>query len=162
MSAEPATGLSRRTAAAGSDPRIIVAVITRDRPAGLLRTLDALAALPERPAVIVVDNSRDDSTRRAVRGHPALTRLLRPAENTGASVRLRPRHRRAAVGAAPARPGAARTGTPAGGAGAGPPDLTRPAVCRLNRPGGATRPGRIVASGLARGHSELPGQDAAG
>ncbi|MFI1071479.1 hypothetical protein [Streptomyces puniciscabiei] len=33
MSAEPATGLSRRTAAAGSDPRIIVAVITRDRPA---------------------------------------------------------------------------------------------------------------------------------
>ncbi|MGJ5749521.1 GT2 family glycosyltransferase [Streptomyces puniciscabiei] len=94
MSAEPATGLSRRTAAAG-DPRTTVAVITRDRPASLLRTLDALAALPERPPVIVVDNSRDGSTRRLVRGHPALTRLLRPAENTGALGRnLAVRHAR--------------------------------------------------------------------
>ncbi|MGW0497514.1 glycosyltransferase family 2 protein [Streptomyces sp. NPDC003007] len=83
MSTEQAPG-STRSPATGPDPRITVAVITRDRPASLLRTLDALAALPERPPVIVVDNSRDDTTGRAVRGHPAVTRLLRPAANTGA------------------------------------------------------------------------------
>lgn len=263
MSTESATGLTHLDTAAG-DPRITVAVITRDRPVSLLRTLDALAALPERPPVIVVDNSRGDGTRTAVRGHPAVAGLLRPAANTGAlgrnlavrhartpyvafsdddswwepgslaraadlldrhsrlgllaartlaaddplyavhadsrptatglvarlrrgphrpppglpaarqhgpacprdpqhpvvhlaapptaagaaphrpsdahgspghrlRARLRPRPRRAAMGAAPARPGAARPGTPAGRAGAGPPNLTRPAVCRLNR-----------------------------
>jgi hypothetical protein len=40
--------------------------------------LDALAALPERPPVIVVDNSRDDGTRTAVRGHPAVAGLAAP------------------------------------------------------------------------------------
>ncbi|MFF4687970.1 glycosyltransferase family 2 protein [Streptomyces sp. NPDC001307] len=96
MSTESATGLARGAADA-ADARITVAVITRDRPASLLRTLDALAALPERPPVIVVDNSRDDSTRRAVRTHPAVTRLLRPAANTGALGRnLAVRHARTA------------------------------------------------------------------
>ncbi|TQE39435.1 glycosyltransferase [Streptomyces ipomoeae] len=66
------------------DSRVTVAVITRDRCAGLLRTLDALAALPERPLVIVVDNSSDDSTLRALRGHPSAPRVLRPTRNTGA------------------------------------------------------------------------------
>ncbi|MEU6773078.1 glycosyltransferase [Streptomyces sp. NPDC046759] len=94
MSTESATGLARGATTAG-DQRITVAVITRDRTASLLRTLDALAALPERPPVIVVDNSRDDRTRRAVHGHPALTRLLRPAANTGALGRnLAVRHAR--------------------------------------------------------------------
>jgi GT2 family glycosyltransferase len=94
MSTESVPGTARGAVAAG-DPRVSVAVITRDRPASLLRTLDALAGLPERPAVIVVDNSRDDGTRRAVRGHPALDRLLRPAANTGALGRnLAVRHAR--------------------------------------------------------------------
>ncbi|MER6029620.1 glycosyltransferase [Streptomyces sp. NPDC001851] len=94
MSTESAAGRTRRPTAA-PDPRITVAVITRDRAASLLRTLDALAELPERPPVIVVDNSRDDTTGRAVRGHPALTRLLRPADNTGALGRnLAVRHAR--------------------------------------------------------------------
>ncbi|MGW5433055.1 glycosyltransferase family 2 protein [Streptomyces sp. NPDC004059] len=94
MSTESATGLTHGAAGAG-DARITVAVITRDRPASLLRTLDALAELPERPPVIVVDNSRDDSTRRSVRTHPAVTRLLRPAANTGALGRnLAVRHAR--------------------------------------------------------------------
>ncbi|GLX50735.1 glycosyl transferase [Streptomyces hygroscopicus subsp. hygroscopicus] len=94
MSTEPVLGRVGRPAA-GGDRRITVAVITRDRAASLLRTLDALAALPERPPVIVVDNSRDDRTRRAVRGHPALTRLLRPTANTGALGRnLAVRHAR--------------------------------------------------------------------
>ncbi|GGW41445.1 glycosyl transferase [Streptomyces lucensis JCM 4490] len=79
----------------GGDPRTTVAVITRDRCASLLRTLDALAALPERPPVIVVDNSRHDTTLRAVRDHPAVSRLLRPAANTGALGRnLAVRHAR--------------------------------------------------------------------
>ncbi|MFB0614615.1 glycosyltransferase family 2 protein [Streptomyces sp. AGS-58] len=94
MSAEQAPG-HVRTAPADGDPRVTVAVITRDRSASLLRTLDALAALPERPPVVVVDNSRDDSTYRAVSGHPAITRLLRPPANTGALGRnLAARHAR--------------------------------------------------------------------
>ncbi|MFG2352360.1 glycosyltransferase family 2 protein [Streptomyces sp. NPDC048521] len=94
MSTERTPGRSRRPATAG-DPRLTVAVITRDRCASLLRTLDALAALPERPPVIVVDNSRDDTTRAAVRGHPAVDRLLRPTANTGAIGRnLAVRHAR--------------------------------------------------------------------
>ncbi|CAM5265308.1 glycosyltransferase family 2 protein [Streptomyces aurantiogriseus] len=77
MSAEPVRQ-------AEPDGRVTVAVITRDRRAGVLRTLDALAALPERPPVIVVDNSSDDATLQAVRHHPAAVRVLRPRENTGA------------------------------------------------------------------------------
>ncbi|MFJ9728446.1 glycosyltransferase family 2 protein [Streptomyces sp. NPDC101209] len=68
----------------GPEARVTVAVITRDRPRSVLRTLDALAALPERPAVIVVDNGSDDATRAALRRHPAGVRLLRARENTGA------------------------------------------------------------------------------
>ncbi|MEU1462940.1 glycosyltransferase [Streptomyces sp. NPDC005727] len=94
MSTDRAPGPTRRPTT-GPDRRITVAVITRDRSDSLLRTLDALAALPERPPVIVVDNSRHDTTREAVHGHPAVTRLLRPATNTGAVGRnLAVRHAR--------------------------------------------------------------------
>ncbi|MFF9125527.1 glycosyltransferase family 2 protein [Streptomyces sp. NPDC014889] len=94
MSTEPVTATDPGTAP-GPDPRVTVAVITRDRCASLLRTLDALAALPERPPVVVVDNSGGDSTWRAVRDHPAVTRLLRPDANTGALGRnLAARHAR--------------------------------------------------------------------
>ncbi|MBL1109030.1 glycosyltransferase [Streptomyces sp. 5-8] len=94
MATEHASRSTRRPSVPG-DPRITVAVITRDRIASLLRTLDALAALPERPPVILVDNSRHDTTRRTVAGHPAITRLLRPAGNTGALGRnLAVRHAR--------------------------------------------------------------------
>ncbi|MFF3363330.1 glycosyltransferase family 2 protein [Streptomyces misionensis] len=95
MPTEPAPGRAGRRAPAPADGRVTVAVITRDRAASLLRTLDALAALPERPPVIVVDNSRDDGTRRAVAGHPAPVRLLRATANTGALGRnLAVRHAR--------------------------------------------------------------------
>ncbi|MBL1084568.1 glycosyltransferase [Streptomyces actinomycinicus] len=94
MPTDPAPGRSRGPAPAG-DPRTTVAVITRDRSDSLLRTLDALAAMPERPPVVLVDNSRDDSTHRAVAGHPAIARFLRPAGNTGALGRnLAVRHAR--------------------------------------------------------------------
>jgi GT2 family glycosyltransferase len=38
------------------DPRVAIVIITRDRPHELMRTLARLRALPERPAVLVVDN----------------------------------------------------------------------------------------------------------
>ncbi|MFH8802041.1 glycosyltransferase family 2 protein [Streptomyces sp. NPDC017936] len=66
------------------DDRVTVAVITRNRCAGVLRTLDALTALPERPPVIVVDNGSDDATCEAVRRHPSAPRVLTPRRNTGA------------------------------------------------------------------------------
>lgn len=70
--------------AGAGDGRVTVAVITRDRPLGVLRTVDALTALPERPHVIVVDNSSDDSTLEALRHRPSAVRVLRPGRNTGA------------------------------------------------------------------------------
>ncbi|MFI9155070.1 glycosyltransferase family 2 protein [Streptomyces sp. NPDC053367] len=60
--------------------RVTVALITRDRPAALRRTLDELAALPERPPVIVVDNGADSVPPH----HPARPRVIRPGRNTGA------------------------------------------------------------------------------
>lgn len=47
---------------AGADPRLTVVVITRNRRPELDRTLTRLAALPERPPVIVVDKGSEDDT----------------------------------------------------------------------------------------------------
>ena len=66
------------------DPRLTVVVITRNRREELLRTLGRLAALPERPPVIVVDNGSDDGTTAAVRGaHPGML-LIAARRNLGA------------------------------------------------------------------------------
>jgi GT2 family glycosyltransferase len=59
-------------------------MITRDRRASVLRTLDRLADLPERPAVIVVDNGSRDTTVAAVRDHPLRAHVLAAGRNTGA------------------------------------------------------------------------------
>ncbi|MGW4005013.1 glycosyltransferase family 2 protein, partial [Streptomyces nigra] len=54
-----------------TDPRTTVVVITHNRRPELLRTLDRLAELPERPRVIVTDNGSTDGTAAAVtRHHP--------------------------------------------------------------------------------------------
>src|SRR5207248_9683683 len=73
--------------AAGPDPRVTVVVITRDRRESLARTLGRLAALPERPAVIVADNASRDGTAAMVRWqHPEVT-LLALRRNAGAVAR---------------------------------------------------------------------------
>jgi GT2 family glycosyltransferase len=69
------------------DPRVTVVVITHNRRDELLRTLDELARLPERPPVIVTDNASTDGTADAVaRLHPGVT-LLTPGRNLGAAGR---------------------------------------------------------------------------
>lgn len=69
------------------DPRVGVVVITRDRRDRLLHTLDRLAALPERPPVVVVDNASTDGTADAVRvRHPQMQLLVLPT-NAGAPAR---------------------------------------------------------------------------
>lgn len=69
------------------DPRVSVAVITRDRRERLLATLERLAGLPERPPVVVVDNASSDGTARAVAdGFPDVL-LLTPGRNLGAAGR---------------------------------------------------------------------------
>lgn len=67
-----------------SDERVSVVVITHNRREELDRTLDRLAAMPEQPAVVVVDNASNDGTAAMVRTrHPDVT-LLTPGENLGA------------------------------------------------------------------------------
>ncbi|MEU6368709.1 glycosyltransferase [Streptomyces sp. NPDC046931] len=68
----------------GNPCRVTVAMITRDRLRSVLRTLDRLAALPERPPVIVVDNGSAEATVAAVRAHPLGARVLTPGGNLGA------------------------------------------------------------------------------
>ena len=69
------------------DPRLTVVVITRNRREELLRTLGLVAALPERPPVIVVDNGSADGTVAAVRrAHPQM-HLIAVRRNLGAVAR---------------------------------------------------------------------------
>ncbi|CAL9383374.1 glycosyltransferase family 2 protein [Streptomyces sp. enrichment culture] len=67
-----------------TDPRTTVVVITHNRRRELLRTLGHLAALPERPRVIVTDNGSTDGTAEAVALRHPEVRLLRPGRNLGA------------------------------------------------------------------------------
>jgi GT2 family glycosyltransferase len=68
-------------------PRTTVAIATRDRRAELLDTLDRLAALPERPPVVVVDNGSTDGTPAAVRERHPDVRVLELGENRGGAAR---------------------------------------------------------------------------
>lgn len=64
-----------------------VVIATRNRAAGLARTLDRLAGLPERPAVTVVDNASADGTAALVTARHPAARLLRLPANRGALAR---------------------------------------------------------------------------
>jgi GT2 family glycosyltransferase len=66
------------------EDRTTVAVITHNRRVELLHTLDRLAALPERPPVIVCDNASTDGTAEAVAERHSGMALLRPGRNLGA------------------------------------------------------------------------------
>ncbi|ROS79014.1 glycosyltransferase family 2 protein [Cellulomonas sp. PhB143] len=68
----------------GPDPRTEVVVITHDRRAEVLATLERLAALPERPHVVVVDNGSADGTAAAVRASHPEVELVAERENLGA------------------------------------------------------------------------------
>src|SRR3954471_23779444 len=67
-------------------PAVSVVIATRNRADELERTLGRLAALPERPAVVVVDNGSTDGTTERARAVPGV-RVLDLGENRGAAAR---------------------------------------------------------------------------
>ncbi|GAA4615577.1 glycosyltransferase [Actinoallomurus liliacearum] len=69
------------------DPRVAVVIMTRDRRPELLRTLDLMTRLPERPQIIVVDNASSDGTSETVADAYPRVRLIRSARNLGAVAR---------------------------------------------------------------------------
>ncbi|HJT19209.1 MAG TPA: glycosyltransferase [Nitrospira sp.] len=72
---------------ASGDPRITAVVLTYNRANEILRTLHRLQSLPERPAVVVVDNGSEDGTAEAVsRSFPEVD-LIRFGHNIGAAAR---------------------------------------------------------------------------
>ena len=66
---------------------LTVVIMTRNRRPDLMRALEHLSELPERPPIIVADNGSSDGTREAVRiAHPDVT-LLEIAGNSGVAAR---------------------------------------------------------------------------
>lgn len=74
-------------ATADTGPRVTVVVITHNRRDELAATLGRLAALPERPPVIVVDNGSADGTAAMVRRCYPGMRLIAARRNLGAVAR---------------------------------------------------------------------------
>ncbi len=70
--------------ASGPDARVTVVLITRNRRPELATTLGHLAALPEKPAIIVVDNGSDDGSAAYVRWHHPDVALIAARRNLGA------------------------------------------------------------------------------
>ena len=72
---------------ASDGERVDVVIVTRNRARDLLRTLDHLQRLPERPRVIVVDNSSTDATCALVTSNHHEVSLVALRENVGAAAR---------------------------------------------------------------------------
>jgi GT2 family glycosyltransferase len=70
-----------------ADERVSVVVATRNRRDTLLATLSDLARLPERPALVVVDNGSRDGTAQAIRSRRPRLTLIELATNRGAAAR---------------------------------------------------------------------------
>jgi GT2 family glycosyltransferase len=60
-----------------------VVIITRNRRPELVRTLQRMTALPDRPPVIVVDNASGDGSAKAAGAFPGVT-VIKAAGNLGA------------------------------------------------------------------------------
>ncbi|MCU4183097.1 glycosyltransferase [Acidiferrimicrobium sp. IK] len=69
------------------DARTTVVIATRDRREELLRTLQRLRDLPERPPVVVVDNASSDGTPAAAREFGGRVEVLALPANLGAAAR---------------------------------------------------------------------------
>jgi GT2 family glycosyltransferase len=70
------------------DPRIAVVIATRDRAPDLLGTLERLRALPERPALYVVDTGSSDGTPELVRRRFPGVAVLHASPDEGAAARM--------------------------------------------------------------------------
>ena len=66
---------------------LTVVIMTRDRRSDLMRALEHLTALPERPPIIVADNGSSDGTGDAVRDRFPDVRLLELSGNPGVAAR---------------------------------------------------------------------------
>ncbi len=133
-----------------TDTRTTVVVITHNRRPELLRTLDRLAELPERPEVIVTDNASTDGTASAVARHHPRVRLLRPGRNLGAVGRnLAVRHVRTPTSpSATTTPGGRRAPWP------GPPTCST-AIRRSGRSPPASSSNRTAPRTHRRGAARL-------
>src|SRR5215207_9263281 len=78
---------TRRTVSSSDHRSVTVVTMTRNRRAKLLCTLSALADLPERPPVIVVDNDSDDGSPAAVAAAFPAVEVIRLPGNAGAAAR---------------------------------------------------------------------------
>jgi GT2 family glycosyltransferase len=69
------------------DARVAVVMITHNRSRELLRSLDELLRLPEKPRIVVVDIGSDDGTSAAVAGRYPRVEVLDAGGNLGAAAR---------------------------------------------------------------------------
>jgi GT2 family glycosyltransferase len=69
------------------DHRVAIVMITHNRVGEVLRSLDRLIRLPERPRIVVVDNGSSDGTASAIAEHLPAVEVLRLEENLGAAGR---------------------------------------------------------------------------
>jgi GT2 family glycosyltransferase len=69
------------------EARVTAVVLTYRRPAELARTLARLTELPDRPAIVVVDNGADDATAALVRERFPHAALVHAPGNVGAAGR---------------------------------------------------------------------------
>jgi GT2 family glycosyltransferase len=67
-----------------TDSRIAVVIITRNRRVELLRTLERMTCVPERPTVFLADNGSTDGTCEAVAARYPQVRLFHSPHNLGA------------------------------------------------------------------------------
>ena len=74
-------------AAVEPDPRVGAVVLTHNRPAELMRTLERLRALPERPAIVVVDNASREPVAPLVAARFPGVRCVALSRNAGAAGR---------------------------------------------------------------------------